>query len=51
MDIEKLRILAKLGLIEAFQAYEEGDEELNSYYYREDESIEDDFFKEGLEED
>ena len=51
MDIEKLQILAKLGLLEAFQAYAEGDEELNSYYYKEDEDVNDDFFKEDLEED
>lgn len=51
MDIEKLQILVKLGLIEALQSYLEDDEELNTYYYREDEDVEDDFFKDNLEED
>lgn len=49
MNAETLKILVKLGLIEAFQSYLEGDEELNTYYYREDEDINDDFFKDDLE--
>ena len=49
MDIEKLKILARLGLIEVFQSHLEGDEEFDSYYYREDEEVEDEFFKENLE--
>lgn len=49
MDIKKLQILAKLGMLEALQSYLEGEEELNTYYYREDEDAEDDFFKEDLE--
>ena len=51
MDIEKLKLLAKLGLIEVLQSYLEDDGELNSYYYKEDENVEDEFFKnEDLEE-
>lgn len=38
-----LKTLAKLGLIEALQSYLE-DEDM--YYYKEDENINDDFFKE-----
>lgn len=51
MNAETLKLLVKLGLLEAFQSYLEGDEELNTYYYREDEDVNDDFFKEDLEED
>ena len=50
MDIEKLKTLVKLGMLEAFQSYLEGNEEYNSYYWQEDEYTEDDFFKEDLEE-
>lgn len=46
-----LKTLAKLGLIEALQSYLEGDEEYDSYYYREDEEVEDEFFKENLEDE
>ena len=35
MDTRKLELLAKLGLLEVFQSYLEGDEEYNSYYWRE----------------
>lgn len=45
MDIEMLKVLAKLGIIEALQSYLEDD----NYYYEEIENIEDDFFKEDLE--
>lgn len=48
MNAETLKLLVKLGLLEAFQSYVEGDGELNSYYYREDEDVDDDFFKEDL---
>jgi hypothetical protein len=51
MDIEKLQILAKLGLLEAFQAYEEGCQEYESYYWQEDEYAEDDFFKSDIEDE
>lgn len=51
MDIEKLQILSKLGLIEVFQSYLEGCQEYESYYWQEDKNAEDDFFKENLEED
>ena len=47
MDIEKLKILVKLGLIETFQSYLEGDD----YYYTEDENTDDDFFKKDLEDE
>ena len=46
-----LKTLAKLGLIEALQSYLEGDQEYNTYYYREDEEVEDEFFKEDLEDE
>jgi hypothetical protein len=51
MNAEKLRILMKLGILEAFQSFAEGDGELNSYYFKEneDEDVDDDFFKEDLE--
>ena len=42
MNAEKLQILAKLGMLEAFQSYLEGED----YYYEDIENIEDDFFKE-----
>lgn len=51
MDIEKLQILSKLGLIEVFQSYLEGCQKYESYYWQKDESIEDDFFKDLEEED
>ena len=51
MDIEMLKVLAKLGMIEALQSYLEGDEEYNTYYYREVEEVEDEFFKENLEDE
>ena len=47
MDIEKLKTLAKLGLIEAYQACLEDED----YYYTNDESAEDDFFKLDLDEE
>ena len=46
-----LKTLAKLGLIEALQSYLEGEEEYNTYYYREDENAEDEFFKEDLKDE
>ena len=46
-----LKTLAKLGLIEALQSYLEDDQEYNTYYYREDEEVEDEFFKENLEDE
>ena len=46
MDIEKLKTLAKLGMLEAWQSYLEDDD---MYYYKEDEETNDDFFKEDLE--
>lgn len=48
MNTEKLRILVKLGMLEAFQSYLEDDRELNSYYYKEDEDVNDDFFKSDI---
>lgn len=51
MDIEMLKVLAKLGMIEALQSYLEGDEEYNTYYYREDMEMNDEFFKEDLEDE
>lgn len=48
MDTRKLELLAKLGLLEVFQSYLEGDEEYNSYYWRETEEMEDEFFKEDM---
>ena len=47
MNAETLKLLAKLGLIEAFQSYLEGDD----YYYTENENVDDDFFKEDLEDE
>ena len=46
-----LKTLAKLGLIEALQSYLEGDQEYSTYYYREDKEVEDEFFKENLEDE
>lgn len=46
-----LKTLAKLGLIEALQSYLEGDQEYDTYYYRENEEVEDEFFKENLEDE
>jgi hypothetical protein len=51
MDIEKLRLLAKLGMLEVFQSYLEGCQEYESYYWQEDENADDDFFKLDLEEE
>ena len=51
MKQEILEMLIKLGLIEAYQSYLEGDEEYNSFYYRDNENTEDDFFREDLEEE
>ena len=48
MDTRKLELLAKLGLLEVFQSYLEGDEEYNSYYWREREDMVDEFFKEDI---
>lgn len=48
MDTRKLELLAKLGLLEAFQSYLEGDEAYNSYYWRDTEEMEDEFFKEDM---
>jgi hypothetical protein len=48
MDTRKLELLAKLGLLEVFQSYLEGDEEYDSYYWREVEEIEDEFFKKDM---
>lgn len=46
-----LKILIKLGLIETLQSYLEGDEEYDTYYYREIEEENDDFFKINSEEE
>jgi hypothetical protein len=43
--------LSKLGLMEAFQSFIEGDSEFNSYYYKEKEETEDEFFREDIKED
>jgi hypothetical protein len=43
--------LSKLGIIEVFQSYLEGEEEFNSYYYKEKEETEDEFFREDIKED
>ena len=51
MNTELLKALIKLGLIEAYQSYLEGEEEYNTYYYREDENAEDEFFKEDLKDE
>ena len=47
MNTELLKALIKLGLIEAYQSFLEGED----YYYEDIENIEDDFFKEDLKDE